>query len=666
MSESYGLSDQRYRHYALLWKVLLCLLLMGHALGCMSWATQQIALLVQYHPTLSGRVFGNWYWPWQCLIWQQAYPGIPSIDAVIDKAMMVFGFPMGVVLLLAMAAQHRPKGRSDVHGTARWATVEDMRNAGLLEGSGVYVGGWKPGSMRQVRYLTHNGPEHIMAFAPTRSGKGVGLVLPTLLSWPESSIVLDIKGENWALTAGWRKSQGHRVIKFDPIDTDTSARFNPLAEIRIYEESAIRDAQNMTTMILDPDGKGMKDFWDKSAFSFFVGALLHCVVMALQAGQVASLRDLSLMLADPNLDIQDLFQQMIDTDHAAILTAKSRPVRFAQELHETIAASAQEMRNKADRELSGVLSSAAVNLSLYRDPTIAYVTGASDFSVDDLMHHDAPVSLYMVIRPSEIDRLRPVVRLILNLFLRRLTEHMDFEDGRSVAGYKHRLLLMLDEFTSLGKLEIVERSLAFMAGYGLKAYFIVQDLTQLQGAYGKEESIMSNCHIRIAYAPNKRETAEVLSAMTGKTTVVQRKTSVSGDRSSAHLKNASVSISEVARPLLTPDECMRLPGARKDKKGNVTRAGDMLIFPAGFRAIYGRQILYFQDSVFSQRARIPAPEHSDRIETTPAPPVFPVVEPALVSAPETGEELARRERMARFDAAYEALRAPRSEEGGHA
>ena len=154
--------------------------------------------------------------------------------------------------------------------------------------------------------------------------------------------------------------------------------------------------------------------------------------------------------------------------------------------------------------------------------------------------------------------------------------------------------------------------IAFMAGFGLKAYFIVQDLTQLHSAYTKDENIISNCHIRIAYAPNKVETAKVLSDMTGKTTVVTKKTSLSGSRS-GHLGRASVSVGETGRALLTPDECMRLPGAKKDANMQIIEAGDMLVFPAGFPPVYGKQILYFLDPVFSERSQIKTPLKSDRL-----------------------------------------------------
>ncbi|NDV23133.1 type IV secretory system conjugative DNA transfer family protein [Desulfovibrio sp. JC022] len=585
------------------------------ALVAMGYATQQIAELFNYHKDLGLSVYRNFYWPWMFFSWLPLLPSGQYLDKIISDAQLVFAIPLMLQISFLLLSAQKPKGVKDIHGTAHWADKKEIKQAGLLGGSGVYVGGWL--DKKVLRYLRHSGPEHIMAFAPTRSGKGVGLVLPTLLSWEGSSIVLDIKGENWALTSGWRKQQGHKVMKFDPTEaTGNAARYNPLSEIRIDGPHAIPDAQNIASMIVDPDGKGLKDYWNKAAFSFLGGTILHCLILyRIREDRHATLNDLSLMLADEERDISALFEEMLTDKHDEYLREL-----FGDAMDESsiiaikkfISAAAREMLNKAEAELSGVVSTAVANMALYRDPVVSRATSGCDFRITDLMNTKEPVSLYLIIRPSDIDRLRPLVRLILNIVLRRLTENMEFENGQAKAGYRHRLLLMLDEFTSLGKMEIFERALAFMAGYGIKAYIIVQDLAQLQSAYGKEESIMSNCHLRIAYAPNKIETAQVLSKMTGEATVVQKKTSISGTRS-GHMNKANVSISEAKRTLLTPDECMRLPGAEKDGSGKITKAGDMLIFPAGFAPIYGMQILFFLDPEFLKRSRIPAPEKSDLI-----------------------------------------------------
>ncbi|GAB1253077.1 type IV secretory system conjugative DNA transfer family protein [Desulfovibrio falkowii] len=616
---SYGLQPEKKSG---LWKLYVFLVSTVTLFVVASWwATQGIAEAYSFHTALGKPVFGHFYAPWKWLAWWRQFPSSTVIDQAISEGAMLFIFPQLIVLGFLFTFSRRPKGTKNIHGSAQWATEADIARMGFFDNKGVYVGGWvkkyvgqtllmrtlkcKP-QTRQV-YLRHSGPQHVLVFAPTRSGKGVGLVLPTLLSWLESTLVLDIKGENYELTAGWRKSIGHKILRFDPKNVTRTVRFNPLAEIRLYQDEAVQDAQAIATILLDPDGKGLKEYFDKAAFAFFTGAVLHCLIINLAANRTATMNDLAMMFTDPDKSTDELLTSMIETDHVKTL---GNSCRFAKEIHDLIASSAQEMLNKADRERSGVLSSAGVNLSIYKDPTVAYATSYSDFRVEDLMNHDVPVSLYLVISPADIDRLRPLTRLILNVILCRLTEEMDFKEGRSVLRFKHRLLLMLDEFTSQGNLAILERALAYMAGYGIIAYLIVQDLTQLQKAYSKEEAIMSNCHIRIAFAPNKPETAKILSDMTGKTTIVEYKTSVSGSRG-GHLKNASVSVQEVARPLLTPDECMRLPGIVTDANGQLD-AGDMLIFVAGNPAIYGKQILYFRDPVFSQRAKISAPA-TDRL-----------------------------------------------------
>jgi type IV secretion system protein VirD4 len=635
MPAKYGLGDHKPVSTSLRWLYLPFMFLL--ALGCMALATQRIAAFWSYQPALGDPWFLAlglpWYAPWSAFFWKSrfaAHDALGFMEQVIIHSQMLFLFPQFIVLGIWLGFGKKLRGSSSLHGSARWADETEIRRMGYLEGKGVYVGGWvkafsgmsllprlvrsKPDEV-QV-YLRHNGPEHILVFAPTRSGKGVGLILPTLLAWEGSSIVLDIKGENWSLTSGWRKSAGQNVLRFDPSDpSGTSACFNPLEEIRLDSLLAIPDVQNMASMLVDPTGKGLEDHWSKAAFALLGGALLHCCIMIRHGQQrPATLYDLSCMLADESRTIKDLFDEMVATPHADKLKELFPDMEgdYGKMAHVFIASAAREMLNKADNEASGVVSTVLTNLALYRDPVVALNTSACDFRIHDLMNHDAPVNLYLVISPADIDRMRPLLRLMVDMIVRRVCAKMEFADGASKAGYKHRLLLLLDEFTSLGKLPIMEKALAYIAGYGGKVYLIVQDITQLNGVYGKDNALMANCHVRIAYAPNTIETAKTLSDMTGKTTVVEEKVSLSGSRSGL-LKNASVNVTETARPLLTPDECMRLPGPEKDAQGRVTKPGDMLIFTAGQSPIYGRQILYFFDPVFSARSKMPAPDCSDSL-----------------------------------------------------
>ncbi len=623
----YGLREKSPRKTPLRWLYLPFMLLLG--LGSMVLATQRIAAFFVYQAVLGqpwGIAFGLiWYAPWSVFAWQERLGASDSngfIDQAIAHSQALFLLPQFVIIGVWLCFQKKLRSNANLHGSARWAEEREIRTMGYFDGKGVYAGGWlkkyagvalllrklKSRPEETQLYLRHNGPEHLIVFAPTRSGKGVGLILPTLLAWEGSSIVLDIKGENWALTAGWRKSQDQIVLRFDPSDpSGASARFNPLEELRLDTLLAIPDVQNMAAMLVDPTGKGLEDHWSKAAFAMLGGAILHCCIMTRHAKKrTATLYDLSCMLADESRTIQDLFKEMVETDHAVLLQEIFPGAESGDKAHIFIASSAREMLNKAENEASGVVSTALTNLALYRDPVVALNTASCDFLIHDLMNHEKPVNLYLVISPADIDRMRPLLRLMVDMIVRRICAKMEFADGVSVGGYKHRLLLLLDECTSLGKLPIMEKALAYIAGYGGKVYIIVQDITQMNAVYGKDNALMANCHVRIAYAPNTIETAKIISDMTGKTTVVEEKVSLSGSRT-GHMKNASVNVSETARPLLTPDECMRLPGPEKDSLGKVVKPGDMLIFTTGQSPIYGRQILFFFDPVFSARAKIPVP-----------------------------------------------------------
>jgi type IV secretion system protein VirD4 len=524
------------------------------------------------------------------------------------------------VAVAKVVSSNSSKANEYLHGSARWAGKKDIQAAGLLPrprsilevvtgkdaamSTGVYVGGWedKDGNFH---YLRHNGPEHVLTYAPTRSGKGVGLVVPTLLSWGASAVVTDLKGELWAMTAGWRKKHArNKVLRFEPATANGSVCWNPLDEIRLGSEYAVGDVQNLATLIVDPNGKGLDSHWQKTAFALLVGVILHALYKAKDDGTTATLPSVDAMLADPNRDIGELWMEMATYGHVA------------GQNHHAIGSAARDMMDRPEEEAGSVLSTAKSYLALYRDPVVARNVSRSEFRIRDLMHSDYPVTLYIVTQPNDKDRLRPLVRVMVNMVVRLLADKMDFENGRPVAHYKHRLLMMLDEFPSLGKLQILQESLAFVAGYGIKCYLICQDLNQLKSretGYGPDETITSNCHVQNAYPPNRVETAEHLSRLTGQTTVIKEQITTSGRRTAAMLGQVSRTFQEVQRPLLTPDECLRMPGPRKNADGNIEEAGDMVVYVAGYPAIYGKQPLYFKDPVFQARASVPAPKVSDRL-----------------------------------------------------
>jgi type IV secretion system protein VirD4 len=460
-------------------------------------------------------------------------------------------------------------------GSARWARPREIRDAGLVGEDGVVLG-------RFARdYLRHDGPEHVLCFAPTRSGKGVGLVVPTLLTWPGSVIVHDIKGENFTLTAGWRARHG-RVLRFDPTDARSDA-YNPLLEVR-RGPSEVRDVQNIADILVDPEGALEKrNHWEKTSHALLVGAILH----VLYAETDKTLAGVAAFLSDPRRPIETTLQAMLVTRH------------LGDTPHPVVASAARELLNKSDNERSGVLSTAMSFLGLYRDPVVAAVTSRCDWRIGDLVEGADPVSLYLVVPPSDISRTKPLVRLILNQVGRRLTEELDARRKR------HRLLLMLDEFPALGRLDFFESALAFMAGYGLKSFLIAQSLNQIEKAYGQNNAILDNCHVRVSFATNDERTAKRVSDSLGTATEIRDAKNYAGHRLSPWLGHLMVSRQETARPLLTPGEVMQLPPA------------DALVLVSGVFPIRAKKARYYEDAQLQRRVLPPPEARTSKERSTP-------------------------------------------------
>jgi len=592
-------------------------LLVGTSAVC----TQFVAERFAYHPALGPPLFARVYNPFAWWEWSQHLLSYSPSTFGYGFLILVAGFFLSVMACrLYIGTKTRSSRKHEgSHGTARFATYEDVKNTGLIHdknGAGVYCGGYYDENTGRTHYLRHDGPEHIAVFAPTRSGKGVGLITPTLLSWPESVFVLDIKGENYALSAGWRKKHTDSIVlRFDPANKFGGCAWNALQEIRFGSTYQISDAQNIALMLIDQEGKGLKGHWETAAHELLWGVILHSLYKSPSVGRPPSIPDCALVLTgtgefsapkaafdDDPKPLADLFNEMKDavladdpTAQAAQLQINSIGTRFAL--------------NTPAKELGSIISTALNALTLYRDETIIKNTSHSDFRISDLMDHDRPVSLYFITNPDDLVRMKPLARLLLTRIISGLCGNMEYDAGRAKPAHKHRLLMMLDEFPSLGKLDVFESALAYIAGYGIKAYIITQDVQQLYKAYSNHESIVSNCHVQLAYAPNKQETAEWLSKMCGQTTVIKEHISVSGKRFGGGSQNFSSSFQETQRPLMTPDEIKRMP--MMHNTNDAETPGEMLIFMAGQPVIKGRQTPYFLDPTFSKRSKIAPPKESD-------------------------------------------------------
>ena len=537
-----------------------------------TWAaTQWTAWRLGFQPQLGAPWFelAGWpvYYPPAFFWWWYFYDAYAPPIFVEGAYIAASGGFIAIAVAIGMSVWRAREAKNvETYGSARWAERREVKTAGLLGPDGVVLG------KLDGNYLRHDGPEHILCFAPTRSGKGVGLVVPSLLTWPGSAIVHDIKGENWQLTAGFRAQHG-RVLLFDPTNPK-SAAYNPLLEVR-RGDWEVRDVQNVADVLVDPEGSlDKRNHWEKTSHSLLVGAILH----VLYAETDKTLAGVAAFLSDPRREIEATLKAMMTTPHLG----EAGP-------HPVVASTARELLNKSENELSGVLSTAMSFLGLYRDPVVAEVTRRCDWRIADLIADARPATLYLVVPPSDISRTKPLIRLVLNQIGRRLTEDLHARDRR------HRVLMMLDEFPALGRLDFFESALAFMAGYGLKSFLIAQSLNQIEKAYGPNNSILDNCHVRVSFATNDERTAKRVSDALGTATEMKAMRNYAGHRLSPWLGHLMVSRSETARPLLTPGEVMQLPPT------------DEIVMAAGVHPIRAKKARYYEDRRFTERV-LPAPD----------------------------------------------------------
>lgn len=624
--------------------------------------TQWFAAQYKYDPNLGAALLRGsgiaLYFPTDWVRWGLRLGDVAQLKANVHimLGLGLFGLILAILLTIVVAVRlsKSADGMDGLHGTAHFAEHKDIDKTGFInargyKSSGVVVGsvmfdssdsvihphhkkfgkryipvfeprrwreGWlarakrdgsnrplftvKKSVVKRIELLRDSGNTHLFAFCPTRSGKGVGMVLPTLLTWPNSVMVNDPKGEAYALTSGFRASAGQDVIKFEPACTNgTGARWNPLDEIRVFTLRDVADAQMIMSMACDPKGEGLDDYFDKAGYEFLTAVALHVRYL----GQDGSLAGAANFLGDPNWDSdKQMYTEMMQAKHdpegrMVWKDSLGNPTKT----HPMIANASKTMLNKEDKDRSGVLSTAKSLLSLYLDPIVAMNTCCSDFLVRDLMTGKNPVSLYYVVTPEDMERMTPLTRLFYALFIRRNASEMLYDEGRSVANYTHPLLMIIDEAASLRKLPILQEALGYVAGYGIRLFLLVQDIIQVEELYGDKQSFDSGAETRIVYAPNKIETAEKLARMSGKTTVTEE--SASNSREVLGWKAGSVSLSQskTARDLITADEFMALDDQ------------DIVVFVKGKPPIYGRKAFYYENPVLLARAKLKPPARSAKL-----------------------------------------------------
>lgn len=550
----------------------------GATLGLQA-ATQFVAWSFHFAPALGpGRRVSSdmvLYPPWAILVWKTRFS---------TQGPQVFSGASSLILLglaLGLGGGALAGGDAGPRRARGWGGIQEARAAGLLSRRGCVIGDLNG------RLLVTADLRPTLVTGGTRSGKGRGHVAPSLLCWTESALVHDPKGELWRISAGWRSGFSH-ALRFDP-RSPHSARWNPLAEIR-PGPGELAQVQRLVAILADPGGnRDDEAIWDKSASEILEAVILHVLYTADDADK--SLVKVRELLAD----LDDAADLMLKTLHRPGPDGKA-------ETHPFVRTAVTGYAAMHDRFRTSVQGTARSYLKWLAGEDIERALSVSDFSIGDLMCAAAPVSLYVQVAPADAVALRPLVRLLFYSAAQALTA--DERADASGRPKRHKLLLVMDEFPLLGRIEFFEKSLRLMSGYGLKTMFVAQSLNDIVETYGPNNTIIDNCHVYTAFSALDPLTQEKVSRLTG--TIGEVRVSRSGP-ALLGAGRSSVSRSEVERPLLEPGEIRALPD------------DEQLVFVAGHRPLRVRKVRYDRRQPFRGRAAIPPPDPARR-DTPGAPP----------------------------------------------
>lgn len=438
-----------------------------------------------------------------------------------------FGVP-GLAYLGLVALMLKPQPRA-LHGQARFATASDLARHGFFNGSpnGIVVG--KVGG----KLAKLDGQQFAILAAPTRSGKGVGVVIPNLLEYRDSVVVLDIKQENFALTSGWRASQGHEVYLFNPFAEDRRThRWNPLTYVSSDPAFRISDLMSIAAMLY-PDGPDEQKFWVSQARNAFMAFALYLFENqdderrhGFPGSGAPSLGAIYRLSSGDGSDLKGYLQKLAQ-----------RPF-----LSTHCRTAFSNLLSQADETFASILGTFREPLNAWINPVLDAATSADDFLLTDVRRKR--MTIYLGIQPNKLAE----SRLIVNLFFSQLINLNTRELPQQNPALRHQCLLLMDEFTSIGRVDILAKAVAYMAGYNLRLLPIIQSMAQLDAVYGKEvaRTLVTNHALQILYAPREQQDANDYSEMLGYTTV--RRQNVTRGR------EYSRSESEERRALMLPQE----------------------------------------------------------------------------------------------------------------
>jgi type IV secretion system protein VirD4 len=476
-------------------------------------------------------------------------------DPRVVKA-MVGGLVGGLTLLIGLIYALWLRG-APLHGAARFASEREIKRHGFRSAAGIVVG------RKGGRFLSFGGSEHVLVEAPTRSGKGTGIVIPNLLAWQGSVVVLDVKRENFDASAGFRAHYGQQVYLFNPTDRQgRTARYNPLAYIdRSDPDDVIIELQKIATMLFVAPERG-EAFWANGARTGF-------------AGVGAWLAETS----DAPLTMGAIYRYLTEGDARSFFKKELADPKL--NLSTGCRTALSDFAGGSDNSFADIKKTITNVLGLWLNPLVDAATSTSDFDLRDLRKR--PTSIYLGVSPDELDRIAPLYNLLfqqlIDLNVRELPD-----DTTPVP-----VLVILDEFARLGRASVIASAFSYVAGFGIRLLPVIQSRSQLRGVYGEHvaDEIVANCGVEVAFTPKELRVANELSDRIGYVgqESVTRSLTING-----WFANRSKSISEQRRALLLPQELMQFPMDR------------VILLRGGIPPIIGTKIFFFKSRFFKKRA----------------------------------------------------------------
>jgi len=526
----------------------------------------------------------GFFWPWTWFGWAKAYAHTRPLPYLTDLAFGVAVFSTPVTLTVLVLRLTAPAPRLRPFGADAWARKSDLAKASLLPKAGDFAG--RVFGSFGGRMLVYKGNEPALVVGATRSGKGAGHVVPTLIAWPESAFIYDRKGELWEITVDRRRTFSH-CIKFDPTDPNT-VRWNPLFEVR-KGRMEIADIHNVVGILVDPLGQkaGDLNFWDQSATNFFTALILH--VLYTEDDDKKHLAEVRRRLTN----LEPTLHAMLGTMHrykpdmfAEDGLARDEAGELIAEAHPEIVLGAQALALMDDRVKANVIATMQGAMMLWADPMVEYATSTSDFMIGDLVCSKHPVSFYLQTPQAHADRLAFLVRVFTRQTINSLMESLP-TDGRG-RPKNHKLLMLLDEFPKLGALPFLENAMGEMTGYGITPHLICQSFNDVFAKYGTQTAMFDNMHITAVCATSEPASIRKVIERAGKAREMRE--SYSDPRGWRLGGHRSVSRSEQQQYILSEED---VRGLDNDKQ---------YLFVNNAKPVLAGKIRYWQDPVLARHA----------------------------------------------------------------